>query len=333
MGSPSELSLDYKLDDPKAAAGAQPEQNQKIQEFLARLEEERHKIEVFKRELPLCMQLLNNAIEIYKQQLQECLPLKRVNVDGSDKANWMVSAQLWSPPEDAAKQQAAPPPKEADVSPNLALDTTKQRSGGAFLPFSREKSRGARAASAEVVVVVEEKKCADLENQVVNTRSLSGANGHGNTADSQAAAPPTHRKARRCWRPIPAPPPQLVLLGGIWVPPEYATSAGPAMYAAHAAPVPREFYSPVPHHHYHHLHYPPLGLGASAPAANRGRTAGSPEPDVRSGGERSESIEEEEEVRKRVEEEEEDEAPASEEKALVPLMVKADDDDNVALKI
>ncbi|KAJ8480212.1 hypothetical protein OPV22_023939 [Ensete ventricosum] len=384
MGSPSELSLDYKLDDPKAAAGAQPEQNQKIQEFLARLEEERHKIEVFKRELPLCMQLLNNAIEIYKQQLQECLPLKRVNVDGSDKANWMVSAQLWSPPEDAAKQQAAPPPKEADVSPNLALDTTKQRSGGAFLPFSREKSRGARAASAEVVVV-EEKKCADLENQVVNTRRHSGANGHGNTADSQAAAPPTHRKARRCWspdlhrrfvnalqilggsqvatpkqirelmkvdgltndevkshlqkyrlhtrRPIPAPPPQLVLLGGIWVPPEYATSAGPAMYAAHAAPVPREFYSPVPHHHYHHLHYPPLGLGASAPAAHRGRTAGSPEPDVRSGGERSESIEEEEEVRKRVEEEEEDEAPASEEKALVPLMVKADDDDNVALKI
>ncbi|RWW62083.1 hypothetical protein BHE74_00030821 [Ensete ventricosum] len=301
MGSPSELSLDYKLDDPKAAAGAQPEQNQKIQEFLARLEEERHKIEVFKRELPLCMQLLNNAIEIYKQQLQECLPLKRVNVDGSDKANWMVSAQLWSPPEDAAKQQAAPPPKEADVSPNLALDTTKQRSGGAFLPFSREKSRGARAASAEVVVV-EEKKCADLENQVVNTRRHS-----------------------EIVTPFRLPSPSLR--------PLFAGCASPAMYAAHAAPVPREFYSPVPHHHYHHLHYPPLGLGASAPAAHRGRTAGSPEPDVRSGGERSESIEEEEEVRKRVEEEEEDEAPASEEKALVPLMVKADDDDNVALKI
>ncbi|XP_009381136.3 transcription factor NIGTH1-like isoform X1 [Musa acuminata AAA Group] len=400
MGSPPELSLDYKLDDYTAvakAAGAQPEQNQKIQEFLARLEEERHKIEVFKRELPLCMQLLNNAIEIYKQQLQERVPLKYMNVDGSDKANWMVSAQLWSPPDDAAKQQAAPPPKEADVIPKLALDTTKQRSGGAFLPFSREKSRVAHATSAEKVV--EEKKCAELENEIVNTGRHSGANGHENTADSQAAAaaaPPTHRKARRCWspdlhrrfvnalqmlggsqvatpkqirelmkvdgltndevkshlqkyrlhtrRPIPAPhaavgagaPPQLVVLGGIWVPPEYATSAGPAMYGAHAAPVPREFYSPVPHHHYHHLHYPPLGLGASTPAASRGRTADSPEPEVRSGGERSESIEEEEEeVRKRDEEEEEEEAPASEEKALVPLMVKAEDDNggDVVLKI
>lgn len=108
------------------------------------------------------------------------------------------------------------------------------------------------------------------------------------------------------------------------------------MYGAHVAPVPREFYSPVPHHQYHHLHYPPLGLGASNPAASRGRTEDSPEPEVRSGGERSESIEEEEEeVRKREEEEEEEEAPASSEKALVPLMVKAEDDNggDVVLKI
>lgn len=34
---------------------------QKLREFLARLEEERLKIDAFKRELPLCMQLLNHG--------------------------------------------------------------------------------------------------------------------------------------------------------------------------------------------------------------------------------------------------------------------------------
>lgn len=64
---PAELSLDYKPNaysmvlQKKIAEQQQPVQSQKIQEFLARLEEERNKIEAFKRELPLCMQLLNNG--------------------------------------------------------------------------------------------------------------------------------------------------------------------------------------------------------------------------------------------------------------------------------
>ena len=41
-----------------------------IEEFLSRLEEERLKIDAFKRELPLCMQLLTNAVESSRQQLQ-----------------------------------------------------------------------------------------------------------------------------------------------------------------------------------------------------------------------------------------------------------------------
>lgn len=109
--------------------------------------------------------------------------------------------------------------------------------------------------------------------------------------------------------PIPqaagAPTPQLVVLGGIWVPPEYATAAhsgGPTLYGAHhhhhhqavphapphfcATPVPQEFYTtavtpalPPPHHTFHHqLH-------------NMYNARNSPEPDVREAGERSESIE------------------------------------------
>ena len=65
MASPSDLSLDYKPNNYSSTVqkgnNDQLEQTQKLQEYLTRLEEERLKIEAFKRELPLCMQLLNNG--------------------------------------------------------------------------------------------------------------------------------------------------------------------------------------------------------------------------------------------------------------------------------
>ena len=39
----------------------------KLHHFLSRLEEERLKIDVFKRELPLCMQLLTNGTQLNPQ--------------------------------------------------------------------------------------------------------------------------------------------------------------------------------------------------------------------------------------------------------------------------
>ncbi|CAH9086395.1 unnamed protein product [Cuscuta europaea] len=93
---------------------------QKLEEFLSRLEEEHVKIDAFKRELPLCMQLLTNAMEASRQQLEslrathgarrpfleEFIPLRNSISDGTDqteansasgdKANWMTTAQLWS---------------------------------------------------------------------------------------------------------------------------------------------------------------------------------------------------------------------------------------------
>lgn len=72
MASPSELSLECKphsysmllksVGDQQQQQQLQPsDQTQKLEEFLARLEEERLKIDAFKRELPLCMQLLTNG--------------------------------------------------------------------------------------------------------------------------------------------------------------------------------------------------------------------------------------------------------------------------------
>jgi len=103
-----------------------------------------------------------------------------------------------------------------------------------------------------------------------------------------------------------APTPQLVVLGGIWVPPEYAAAAahsgGPSLYGPHptshvppphycaGTPVSQEFYNSAPslslpppqdhslHHHHFHMY-------KTAPQSQC-----SPESDVRSGGERSQSI-------------------------------------------
>lgn len=428
MASPSELSLECKPQSYsmllKSLSGDHnnitDQATQKLEEYLNRLEEERNKIQVFKRELPLCMQLLTNAMEASRQQLQSCkgnqgtrpvleefMPLKHSNLEGSeqkpanisDKANWMVSAQLWSPAGDANKQQPSTLPKsEADTSfsvssPKLALDT-KQRNGGAFLPFAKERNSVSHTsclrplpdlALASSEREVEDKRCMESENGLSGSRSDNSSKGGnvvaGKGIDSQppiattttTTTTQTNRKARRCWspdlhrrfvnalqmlggsqvatpkqirelmkvdgltndevkshlqkyrlhtrRPSPspqaagAPTPQLVVLGGIWVPPEYATAAAaahggaPTIYSAHpttqvsshycSPTVPPDFYPqpaappqahpqalhhPALHHHHHHqVHV--------YKTTSHTQTHSSPESDAQGAGDRSESIE------------------------------------------
>ncbi|XP_042498970.1 myb family transcription factor EFM-like [Macadamia integrifolia] len=179
MGSPADLSLDCKPHSYSMVVksfGDQTDQTQKLEDFLACLEEERLKIDAFKRELPLCMQLLTNAMEAYRQQLQtfrtnqgprpvleEFIPIKNSSSEGSDKlssnvsekANWMTTAQLWSQSNDGSKQQGATTvvlatqaPNEIDhgglaMSPKLGLDNKGRNGGGgggAFLPFSKDRN-------------------------------------------------------------------------------------------------------------------------------------------------------------------------------------------------
>ncbi|CAL5213202.1 unnamed protein product [Lathyrus oleraceus] len=94
----------------------------KLHDFLSRLEQELNKIHAFKRELPLSMLLLNDAILILKEELEKCrrencvpvleefIPLKKEidhseenhdidrdkNNECRDKKNWMSSVQLWN---------------------------------------------------------------------------------------------------------------------------------------------------------------------------------------------------------------------------------------------
>ncbi|XP_027339097.1 myb family transcription factor EFM-like [Abrus precatorius] len=393
MASQAELSMDC---EPRSYStllksfADQTDQTYKLEEFLSRLEEERLKIDAFKRELPLCMQLLTNAVEASRQQLQafrsnqgtrpvleEFIPMKHSNSQEiiqshekasniCDKANWMTSVQLWSQASEGTKPQSTiTSPKEADigfsVSPKQALNN-KHKNGGAFLPFSKERNscQGLRGPSEKEM---EDKKCEKAE------KNCGGVVEQGKSAavvsEAQTTNPTvttiintggqTQRKARRCWspdlhrrfvhalqmlggsqvatpkqirelmkvdgltndevkshlqkyrlhtrRPSPsiqngAPTPQLVVLGGIWVPPEYANTGGSAIYATHptshappphycaATPVPQEFYSatpspsllPLPPHHHLHMYKTVPQIGCS------------PESDVR-GGDCSESIE------------------------------------------
>ncbi|CAK9179713.1 unnamed protein product [Ilex paraguariensis] len=126
---PPELSLDVRSTYiPKTISefigevsmiGNVSERLTKVDDFVKRLEEEMRKIDAFKRELPLSMLLLNDAILTLKEEklqcrkanvkpvLEEFIPLKKTcdedekcevmkEKDSRDKRNWLSSVQLWN---------------------------------------------------------------------------------------------------------------------------------------------------------------------------------------------------------------------------------------------
>lgn len=130
MGSlPSELSLDFRPTFvPKTITdffkevsmiGNVSERVSKLNDFIKSLEDEMRKIDAFKRELPLCMILLKDAILAVKEESMQCavpktqpvleefIPLKKERdeeddddfkkgKDYRDQKNWMSSVQLWN---------------------------------------------------------------------------------------------------------------------------------------------------------------------------------------------------------------------------------------------
>ncbi|KAL4181275.1 hypothetical protein AMTRI_Chr12g236410 [Amborella trichopoda] len=176
-------------------------------EYMEALEEEKRKIQVFQRELPLCLHLVTQAINTCREQLElsneevparsgygetsgedppleEFFPLKRSTSettqapagekkrkpeDQNDKPDWLRSVQLWN--------SDADPSRNEDAGLNPKLGTKKQR--GAFQPFSREREGRAEAVSGsgnERVKVREKEREREKEGQ-------------------------PNRKSRRCWSP------------------------------------------------------------------------------------------------------------------------------------
>ncbi|KAI3967268.1 hypothetical protein MKX01_006835 [Papaver californicum] len=104
-----ELSLDYKPKNKTINSflreisvtgnNVLSEKLQKIDEYVGRLEEEMRKIDAFKRELPFCMLLLNDAIVALKDEttnVREEDEKVKSGKDFREKKIWMSSAQLWS---------------------------------------------------------------------------------------------------------------------------------------------------------------------------------------------------------------------------------------------
>ncbi|URE22212.1 MYB family transcription factor [Musa troglodytarum] len=193
-------------------------------DYIRALEEERKKIEVFQRELPLCLQLVTQAIESVRHRageeegvneglvLEEFIPLKpspsstlseeekgetrksAAAIGGDRKPEWLRSVQLWNQEPDT-DLKVEPPKKPIAVS--------LKKIGGAFQPFDREKHVAppavAVAPPASSTAVGGDGKggiggvgggCADVD----------GSRSGGRDKEKEGQSQP-HRKARRCWSP------------------------------------------------------------------------------------------------------------------------------------
>ncbi|CAA0807563.1 Homeodomain-like superfamily protein [Striga hermonthica] len=122
----------------------------RLEDYAVRLRDEMKKIDAFKRELPLCMLLLRDAIVAIEEELALCkksnaepvleefIPLKKIckdeevdrvesrpdsEISSRDKMNWMSSVQLWN-------STSHPSPPDTDLNSDkltLKLDANKKR--------------------------------------------------------------------------------------------------------------------------------------------------------------------------------------------------------------
>ncbi|KAL1807776.1 hypothetical protein ACET3Z_024766 [Daucus carota] len=192
---------------------------QKSLDYIESLEEERRKIQVFQRELPLCLELVSQAIEKCKKefhrQRQECseqtssegpvleefMPIKRASSSEEDEQNSkkakIICVTESNRSEKSSKKsdwlrsvqlwnQTPDPPSNKEDAPRkvTVVEVNKNGNGGAFHPFKREEKR----------VVVEAPPADGAASSTAETGGSSGGCKGEEKDDS-------HRKARRCWSP------------------------------------------------------------------------------------------------------------------------------------
>ncbi|KAL2531886.1 Homeodomain-like superfamily protein [Abeliophyllum distichum] len=175
-------------------------------------EEELKKIDAFKRELPNCMHLLEDAIEKLKEEqlqlkgkefrpvIEQFIPYKsdsdengreKRSGDFSDKKNWMSSAQLWSTP---VLYENNFDSRNQDFGLHLKSVCNFGNRGGAFVPFKKPTGEEMKETNGLVPV-----QGLSLSSPVCemgsNDLSLKGKCGNGRVQQQQP------RKQRRCWSP------------------------------------------------------------------------------------------------------------------------------------
>ncbi|XP_057975574.1 transcription factor HHO5-like isoform X1 [Malania oleifera] len=244
MGSKPELRMDlgavYVPNDVSgflrevAKVGEISEKLSKLEDYVRRLEDELRKVDAFRRELPLCMLLLNDAIVRVKEEAMQCresedrsvmeefMPLKansdededgglKVAEDCKDKKHWMSSAQLWNSKHSILQLKLKQECEEDNETPYQQCDYRNK--GGAIVPF-----RGNSGFPATALTDGREREVPDLSlmtpgiktpisevgslNLSSNSCSRSGLSGSSSaTEQTKTQQQNTFRKHRRCWSP------------------------------------------------------------------------------------------------------------------------------------
>ncbi|NP_001358779.1 uncharacterized protein LOC100282329 [Zea mays] len=156
IGMGADLSLDLRHFASKAVRQSKDDTPAPdMDACIRRLEEERGKIEMFKRDLPLCARLLADVIDVMKEEAGKKKTTTRrrsdrrlasaaaddeeEEADGAtaDKSKWMSTAQLWTG--DSGREDA-----ESEKQ-DKGRCSPEARSRGALLPFKADVGSGAPA--------------------------------------------------------------------------------------------------------------------------------------------------------------------------------------------
>ncbi|KAK6116365.1 hypothetical protein DH2020_049827 [Rehmannia glutinosa] len=200
---------------------------QRCQDYIHALEEERSKIRVFQRELPLCLELvtqgttteynLNGQSECSEQTsspvLEEFIPIKRDSSHSGDeeeeeeeskkpdgknnndknmkKSDWLRSVQLWN-------QTPDPPPKEDSPRKVAVTEVKRNGGGGAFHPFKKEKISCVGPSGNAVITTTKRPENSSATPASTSSTAGTGGGGGGNKKEEKEGQ---SRKARRCWSP------------------------------------------------------------------------------------------------------------------------------------
>jgi SHAQKYF class myb-like DNA-binding protein len=234
MGSPATLTLGPQVSTVTGASSIiEDDSSQKLATYLRNLQGERGKIEAFKRELPLCMELLDAAIESTKQRVmddecsdgskrtQDFMPLKKRWERRSEEVvlgrpAWMGEAQLWT------KHQHSSVEVDFGIDQGKGVPRLLHRQGGAFVPFNRDRQLASPPFSPPPAACVPDPASLSLSTttSTVPTTTTAATNNGGDSEENtrvrdssdarvsveyaaqiRAAAAQPQRKARRCWSP------------------------------------------------------------------------------------------------------------------------------------
>uniref|UniRef100_A0ACD5UN70 Uncharacterized protein n=1 Tax=Avena sativa TaxID=4498 RepID=A0ACD5UN70_AVESA len=134
IGMGADLSLDLKMFAAKSLGRVKDVPAAAMDECIRRLEEEKAKIEMFRRELPLCARLLADVIDVMKNELEEKKrggerEMDKEDAGAGDKSNWMSTAQLWTG--DSGRGDGASEKRDERGS-----SSEPKSHGGQVLPFT-----------------------------------------------------------------------------------------------------------------------------------------------------------------------------------------------------